>query len=159
IDDSVVRVVAGECQAIRRARGFVPDPIALGFCAETLLAVGGELKNTICITRDGEAFLSPHIGDLGCAEAYAVFEEAIDKLSELLGVDPAAVAHDLHPDYASTRFALESGLECFGVQHHHAHVASCMAEHGRTGPVIGIAFDGTGCGPDGSLWGGELLVA
>src|SRR5262249_3245821 len=159
IDDSVVRIVAGECQPIRRARGYVPDPIALGFETEPLLAVGGELQNTICITRGREAFLSPHSGDLSCADTYAVFEETARKLAGLLGVAPSAVAHDLHPDYASTRFALRSALPRIPVQHHHAHVASCLAEHGYKGPVIGIAFDGTGCGPDGSLWGGEFLLA
>src|SRR5262249_47109424 len=96
---------------------------------------------------------------LSCAETYTVFEETIDKLAALLGVVPRAVAHDLHPDYASTRWALRGALPRIPVQHHHAHIASCLAEHGRTDPVIGVAFDGTGCGPDDSLWGGEFLLA
>ena len=158
-DDSVVRIVAGEPQPVRRARGFVPEPISLGFSAPPVLAVGAELKNTVCLTREGEAFLSPHVGDLENPETNAFFEEVIGKLERLLGVSPTVVAHDLHPDYFSTRYALASTLPRHGVQHHHAHVAACMAENGRTAPVIGVAFDGTGCGPGGQLWGGEILLA
>lgn len=158
-DDSVVRIVAGFAQPVRRSRGFVPEPIALGFSAPPVLAVGAELKNTVCLTREGEAFLSPHVGDLENPETHAFFEEVIAKLERLLGVSPEAVAHDLHPDYFSTRHALASGLPRVGVQHHHAHVAACLAENGRTAPAIGVAFDGTGCGPSGELWGGEILLA
>jgi hydrogenase maturation protein HypF len=158
-DDSVVRIVAGAPQPVRRARGSVPEPISLGFSAPPVLAVGAELKNTVCLTRDGEAFLSPHVGDLENPETNAFFEEVIAKLERLLGVSPTVVAHDLHPDYFSTRYALASTLPRLGVQHHHAHVAACMAENGRTAPVIGVAFDGTGCGPGGQLWGGEILLA
>jgi hydrogenase maturation protein HypF len=158
-DDSVVRIVSGFAQPVRRSRGFVPEPIALGFSAPPILAVGSDLKNTICLTRESEAFLSPHVGDLENPETHAFFEELIEKLRRLLGVSPGAVAHDLHPDYFSTRHALASGLPRVGVQHHHAHVASCLAENGRTAPAIGVAFDGTGCGPAGELWGGELLLA
>ena len=158
-DDSVVRIVAGSPQPVRRARGSVPEPISLGFCAPPVLAVGAELKNTVCLTREGEAFLSPHVGDLENPETHAFFEEVIAKLEQLLGVAPTAVAHDLHPDYFSTRYALGSTLPRHGIQHHHAHVASCLAEHRRTAPVIGVAFDGTGCGPSGELWGGEFLIA
>ncbi len=158
-DDSVVRIVCGAAQPVRRSRGLVPEPIALGFDGPPVLAVGAHLKNTVCLTRAGEAYLSPHIGDLENAKAHSFFIEMIGKLSRLLAVEPALVAHDLHPDYRSTRWALESGLRCEPVQHHHAHVASCLAEHGRRGPVIGVAFDGTGCGPKGELWGGEILVA
>ncbi len=158
-DDSVMRIVAGAAQPIRRSRGFVPEPITLPFDSVPVLAVGAELKNAVCMTRDGEAFLSPHVGDLENPEAARFFEEVIGKLKRLLAVEPAAVAHDLHPDYFSTRWAAASGLPREPVQHHHAHIASCLAEHGRTGQAIGIAFDGTGCGPAGELWGGEILVA
>ncbi len=158
-DDSVLRIVAGESQPVRRSRGYVPNAIALPFDSVPVLAVGGALKNTVCLTRGNEAFLSPHIGDLENPEATRFFEEVIAKLRRLLNVEPAAVAHDLHPDYFSTRWAAASGFALERVQHHHAHIASCLAEHGRTGPAIGIAFDGTGCGPSGELWGGEILVA
>lgn len=163
-DDSVVRIVGGAAQPVRRSRGYVPEPIALDRApgaedAPVVLAVGAELKNTICMTRGDEAFLSPHVGDLGNPEAFAFFEEAAARLARLLEAAPAIVAHDLHPDYASTRWALASGLPREPVQHHHAHIASCLAEHAETGPVIGVAFDGTGCGPAGDLWGGEILLA
>lgn len=158
-DDSVVRVVAGAVQPVRRARGLVPDSIPLPFEAGHVLAVGAELKSTVCLTRGREAFVSQHIGDLEGLEARAFFQEVVAKLGRLLGTSPTVVAHDLHPDYASTRWAMASGLRRCVVQHHHAHVASCMAENGRTEPVIGVAFDGTGCGPAGDLWGGEVLLA
>lgn len=157
-DDSVVRVTLGRVQPVRRARGYVPAPIGLGFDAPPVLAVGGALKNTVCMVRGREAYLSQHIGDLDSVEGRAFFGEVIGKLERLLGVMPAMVAHDLHPDYPSTRWALAQGLPLVAVQHHHAHVASCLAEHGRTGSVIGVAFDGTGCGPAGELWGGEILL-
>lgn len=157
-DDSVVRVTLGRVQPVRRARGYVPAPIGLGFDAPPVLAVGGALKNTVCLVRGREAYLSQHIGDLDNVEGRAFFVEVIAKLVRLLGVEPAMVAHDLHPDYPSTRWALAQDLPCVGVQHHHAHIAACLAEHGRTGSVIGVAFDGTGCGPAGELWGGEILL-
>jgi hydrogenase maturation protein HypF len=157
-DDSVVRVVAGGTQPVRRARGLVPEPIALGFAAPPVLAVGGQLKAAVCWVRDGQAHLSQHLGDLDSLAARQLFEETIAKLGRLLAVEPALVAHDLHPDYASTRWALAAPHPRCGVQHHHAHVAACLAEHGRRERAIGVAFDGTGCGPDGSLWGGELLL-
>jgi hydrogenase maturation protein HypF len=158
-DDSVVRVVAGGVAPVRRSRGQVPDPIALPFAGPPIVAVGAGLKNTICLTRGREAFLSPHVGDLDNLETSAFFRELIEKLSRFLAVAPEAVACDLHPDYFSTRWALESGLPRIPVQHHHAHVASCLAENGHQGPVLGVAFDGTGCGPEGALWGGEFLLA
>ena len=158
-DDSVVRIVAGFAQPVRRSRGFVPAPIPLPFEAPPVLAVGAQLKSTVCLTRGREAFLSPHVGDLDNLQAFSFFREVGDKLSQLLGVNPRALAHDLHPDYASTRFALRSGLPRIPVQHHHAHIASCLAENGRTDRAIGVAFDGTGCGPRGELWGGEILLA
>lgn len=157
-DDSVGRVVAGAIQPVRRARGWAPESVALGFDAPDVLAVGAELKSTVCFTRGGEAFVSQHIGDLGSLEARDFFGEVIARLERLLGVIPIAMAHDLHPDYTSTRWALACGTRTIAVQHHHAHVASCLVENGTRGPAIGIAFDGTGCGPAGDLWGGEVLV-
>ena len=159
VDDSVVRLVDHGLQPVRRARGFVPDGIPLPHAGPPVIATGADLKNAVCVTRDGEAFLSQHIGDLASPLAFRFFEETIAKLGRLLDVAPAVVAHDLHPEYRSTRWAHASGLERAAVQHHHAHVASCLAEHGRTSPAIGVAFDGTGCGPDGDLWGGEVLLA
>jgi hydrogenase maturation protein HypF len=157
-DDSVVRIVAGGAQPVRRGRGLAPDPVPLGAEAPPILAVGAEVKNAICLTRGDAAFLSQHIGDLGGLEARAFFEEVAAHLAALLDVTPTLVAHDLHPDYAATRWALGRGLPAIAVQHHHAHVAACLAEHGRTGPAIGVAFDGTGCGPAGEAWGGEILA-
>ncbi len=157
-DDSVVRIVAGAAQPVRRGRGLAPDPVRLDVASEPILAVGADLKNAVCVTREDEAFLSQHIGDLGSLDARSFFEEVAARLGRLLGVEPQVVAHDLHPEYASTRWALASGLRTIAVQHHHAHVAACLAEHGRRGPAVGVAFDGTGCGPSGDLWGGEILV-
>jgi hydrogenase maturation protein HypF len=158
-DDSVVRIVAGTAQPVRRSRGYVPEPIALPFDAPPIVAVGSGLKNTVCLTRGREAYLSPHVGDLDNLETLAFFGEVIEKLSHFLSVAPQIAAFDLHPDYPSTRWALASGLALEPVQHHHAHVASCLAEHGYTGTALGVAFDGTGCGPEGELWGGEFLLA
>jgi hydrogenase maturation protein HypF len=162
-DDSVVRVVAGVPALVRRARGFVPGPIRLPFESPPVLAVGGELKATVCFARGDEAILSQHLGDLHDADTFAFFGETIGKLERLAGTEPELVAHDLHPDYRSTRwadrFARERGIETRAVQHHHAHVASCLVEHGRTGRVLGVVFDGTGLGADGTLWGGEILEA
>ena len=158
-DDSVFRIVAGAPQPVRRSRGQVPEAIRLPCAAPPIVAVGAGLKNTVCVTRSDEAHLSPHVGDLEHLETYAFFREAIDKLSRLLGVEPRTVACDLHPDYLSTRWAAESGLRRESVQHHHAHIASCLAENGFHDPAIGVAFDGTGCGPAGEAWGGEFLLA
>jgi len=124
-----------------------------------VLAVGGELKNTICLTRGREAFLSQHIGDLENLESYKFFESTIAGLKRILEIEPPTLAYDLHPDYFSTRWALQqAGMEFVGVQHHHAHIASCMAENHLDGKVIGFALDGTGYGTDGNVWGGEVLV-
>jgi hydrogenase maturation protein HypF len=158
-DDSVVRIMSGQSTMVRRARGFVPDSIRLPFEAPPVLAVGAQLKSTICVTRGSEAFLSQHLGDLAHLGTRQFFEETVQKLGQLLQVEAEIVAHDLHPDYVSTRWAIESKRDLEPVQHHHAHVASCLAENGHTGPVIGVVFDGTGCGPDGELWGGEILQA
>jgi hydrogenase maturation protein HypF len=159
-DDSVARMMAGRPQILRRARGYAPRPVRLSLDAPPLLATGGQLKNTVCLTRGREAFLSPHLGDLDNLEAYRSFEETVAHLSRTLEIQPVAVVHDLHPDYLSTRWALErSGLPTLGVQHHHAHLAAVLAEHGLEGPVVGLALDGTGYGTDGEIWGGEVLVA
>ncbi len=158
-DDSVVRIVRGKLQPVRRSRGYVPNPIPLPFTGTPVLAVGGELKNTFCLVKGDLAFPGHHIGDLKNLEAYDAFRHGIEHLKKLLFVEPQAVACDMHPDYLSTRYALESGLPVTLVQHHHAHIASCMAENGLTEKVIGLSFDGTGYGPDNTVWGGEILVA
>jgi hydrogenase maturation protein HypF len=159
-DDSVLRVTAGVSQQLRRSRGFVPVPVAIEHESQPILAVGGELKNTVCIVRGSEAFLSQHVGDLENLESYNFFNEAVTHLQRILEVQPQVIAHDLHPDYFSTKWALErEEVQHIPVQHHHAHIAACMAENHLDGKVIGIALDGTGYGADGAVWGGELLVA
>jgi hydrogenase maturation protein HypF len=159
-DDSVVRAAAGQPQKLRRSRGFVPVPVHLEKEMQPVLAVGGELKNTVCVLRGSEAFLSQHVGDLENLESYGFFEEAVLHMQRILETEPKVIAHDLHPDYFSTKWAQErSGVELVGVQHHHAHIAACMAENHLDGKVIGIALDGTGYGTDGAIWGGEMLVA
>jgi len=158
-DDSVVRVVSGRARVLRRSRGFVPDTVALPTVGPCVLAAGGELKSAVCLTRGKQAMLSQHIGDLDNADAFAFFEETVARLGALAGRTPEVVAHDLHSDYRATRWARASGLPCIAVQHHHAHIASCLVENGRAGPVLGVAFDGTGMGLDGTLWGGEILIA
>jgi hydrogenase maturation protein HypF len=147
-------------QLIRRSRGYVPVPVFLNEDLPPILAVGGELKNTVCLTKGRHAFLSQHIGDLENLESYSFFETTISSFKRILEVEPQLLAYDLHPDYFSTRWALgQTGLERVGVQHHHAHIASCMAENHLDGKVIGIALDGTGYGTDGAVWGGEVLLA
>jgi len=159
-DDSVLRVEGHRPRQVRRSRGYVPAPIFLQEDVPPVLAVGGELKNTICLTRGREAFLSQHIGDLENLESYQFFESTVAGLERILEIEPKLLAYDLHPDYFSTRWALaQEGLERVGVQHHHAHIASCMAENHLEGRVIGFALDGTGYGLDGNIWGGEILVA
>ncbi|MFC1614082.1 carbamoyltransferase HypF, partial [Gemmatimonadota bacterium] len=159
-DDSVFMPAARKTVPIRRSRGYVPRPVSLRFESPPVLAVGGHLKNTICLTRGREAFLSQHVGDLDSPEVMKFFRLTVEQIKRLLEVEPVLVAHDLHPDYLSTRWALErSGLPAVAVQHHHAHVAACMAEHSLTGKVLGISMDGTGYGGDGTVWGGEFLVA
>jgi hydrogenase maturation protein HypF len=159
-DDSVVRIAAGQSQMLRRSRGFVPVPVPIEQEFPPVLAVGGELKNTICILRGREAFLSQHIGDLENLESYGFFGEAVQHFQRILEVHPGVIAYDLHPDYFSTKWAVAlEGVQLIGVQHHHAHIASCMAENHLDGKVIGIALDGTGYGTDGAVWGGEVLLA
>lgn len=161
VDDSVCKVVRGRVVPIRRSRGYVPSPVALpDECPEPVLACGSALKNTFCLTRGRHAFVSHHIGDLDDYATSQSYVDGIAHLKGLLDVDPAVVAHDLHPDYPSTRYALDlPDVRLVAVQHHHAHIASCLADNGVGGPVIGVAFDGVGLGPDGTAWGGEFLVA
>jgi hydrogenase maturation protein HypF len=146
---------------IRRARGYTPRAIKLARAGPSVLACGAWFKNTICLTRGNEAFLSQHIGDLDNGPACAALDEAVDHLMNVLEIEPVAVAHDLHPDFYSTRFAAafaaECGLPAIAVQHHHAHIAAVLAEHGHEGPALGLALDGVGLGSDGTAWGGELL--
>jgi hydrogenase maturation protein HypF len=159
VDDSVVRTFKGRERVLRRSRGFAPHPINLGGPMQQILACGGELKNVFCLTKDHYAVLSQHIGDLENVETLRVFEETLDHMKRFFRVNPVAVAHDLHPQYLSTRFAIAmDGIPKIGVQHHHAHIASCMAENRLEGPVIGVALDGTGYGTDGKIWGGEFLI-
>ena len=159
VDDSVVQVFEGREYPVRRSRGYAPEPIALRYPMASVLACGGELKNTFCLTKGTYAILSQHIGDLENLETMAFFRETLAHLQRFFRVHPIAVAHDLHPNYLSTRFALQdSGLRPMAVPHHHAHIASCMADNGLDGTVIGVALDGTGYGTDGNIWGGEFLV-
>ena len=159
-DDSVVRPTNKGIRHLRRSRGFVPVPVFLKDEQPCILAVGGELKNTICLTQGRHAFLSQHIGDLENAESYRFFGEAVCHLQNILEIEPETVAYDLHPDYLSSRWALQQErVRLVGVQHHHAHIASCMAENHLEGRVIGIALDGAGYGTDGKIWGGEVLLA
>ena len=159
-DDSVVRTFEGRERVMRRSRGYAPQTLDLGRTVPELLACGGELKNAFCLTKGRHAILSQHIGDLENYETLVFFEETLANLKKLFRVEPKAVAHDLHPLYLSTKYALElDGLTKIGVQHHHAHIVSCMAENGLSGEVVGVAFDGTGYGTDGAIWGGEFLVA
>ena len=160
-DDSVARVFRGRPTLIRRSRGYVPEPVTVDDeFPRAVLACGAELKNTFCLAKGRHAFVSHHIGDLENAETLRSFTEGIEHFRRLFDIDPQVVAHDLHPEYLSTKYALDlDGVDLQGVQHHHAHIASCLADNRAAGPVIGVAFDGTGYGPDGTIWGGEFLVA
>ena len=159
-DDSIVRHAAEKTRFIRRSRGYVPVPIFLKDEMPPVLALGADLKNTICLTRGREAFLSQHVGDLENLATYEFFQLTIDHLTRILEVQPQMIAYDLHPDYLSTGFGEEQlDIPKFQVQHHHAHIVSCMAEHQLDGEVIGLSLDGTGFGTDGSIWGGEILIA
>jgi len=163
-DDSVVRVVGGAATLLRRARGIAPLPLSLGAeLAVPTLAVGGQMKSTFALGHGSRAIVSHHLGDLHEHEAYRAFLESIAHYERLYRVVPRRIAYDMHPDYTSTRYALERaaaerGMEAIAVQHHHAHMAACLAEHGARGRAIGVCFDGTGYGMDGTVWGGELLV-
>ncbi len=192
-DDSVVRAFRGREAVIRRSRGYVPEPLGVAVTfTRPVLACGAELKNTFCLARGNHAFLSHHVGDLENAETLRSFTEGIKHFRRLFDIAPEVVAHDLHPDYLSTKYAMDlaegrgsgaaglaegrgsgaaglaeglagaadlAGVELVGVQHHHAHIASCLADNRAAGPVIGVAFDGTGYGTDGTVWGGEFLIA
>src|SRR5689334_11555441 len=164
-DDSVARTFRGRPVLVRRSRGYVPEPLTVksGF-PRPVLACGAELKNTFCLAQGRHAFVLHHVGDLENAETLRSFTEGIAHLRRLFDIEPQVVAHDLHPEYLSTKYALDLAdahldLDLVGVQHHHAHIASCLADNGEAGPVIGVAFDGTGYGPDGTIWGGEFLLA
>ena len=166
-DDSVVAVVDGAPQLLRRARGYVPLGVELSIGSQLeagpLLAVGGHLKNVFALAQGRIVYLSQHLGDLETVTGLEFFKESLDHLMRTFEIEPEMVVHDLHPGYLSTtwakEWARERGIKAIAVQHHHAHVAGCMAEHGVTGPVIGLALDGTGYGTDGKIWGGEVLVA
>jgi hydrogenase maturation protein HypF len=164
-DDTVARVVNGSPVMVRRSRGYAPRPVFLKKPAETVLACGPELKNTVCLLKGKNAFVSQHIGDLKTAETFDVFKKTIEHMERIFEIAPRIIAYDMHPDYLSTRYAMElreddtDELRFVAVQHHHAHIVSCMAERGIEGPAIGLALDGTGYGDDGRIWGGEILVA
>ncbi len=159
-DDSIVKHTAGHTRFMRRSRGYVPVPVFLKKNIDQILACGGGLKSTVCLTKENNAFISQHIGDLDNQATYEFFQLTIRHMKQILDINPKIVAHDLHPDYLSTIYALElHDIQKMPVQHHHAHIASCMAENRLDGPVIGLAFDGTGYGTDGSIWGGEILIA
>ena len=162
-DDSVVRVVAGRTTFLRRSRGYVPASISLpGGVERPVLGCGAELKSTFCLAKNERAWVGHHIGDLKNYETLRSFQEGVAHFERLFAVAPEAIAHDLHPEYLSTKYATEregsEGVELVAVQHHHAHLAACLAEHGSAGPAVGAIFDGTGYGEDGTVWGGELLL-
>ncbi|MEP7344117.1 MAG: carbamoyltransferase HypF [Gemmatimonadaceae bacterium] len=163
-DDSVVRLAVGEARVVRRARGYVPRSIRLSRTSrQAILALGGHLKNTVCLVRENRAMVSAHVGDLDTVVSRQALRDTIVRVTQTAGRQPSVIAHDLHPDYASTRVAEEIATELgidrrVAVQHHHAHIASCVAEYSTRGPVIGVAFDGAGLGTDGAIWGGEFLL-
>ncbi len=145
---------------LRRSRGYVPVPVFLKQALPPILACGAELKNTVCFTKGSQAFVSQHIGDLENLSTYEFFQKTIDHMQRILAVRPELIACDLHPDYLSTRWADEQkDIPKVRIQHHHAHIVSCMAEHRVGGSVIGLSCDGTGYGTDGTVWGGEVLIA
>ncbi len=158
VDDSVARIMDGVPRLLRRARGWAPLPVRLPTEIPPILAVGAHLKNAVALAVGRQVFLSQHIGDLETPEALAAFERVIADLNRLYETRPVVVAHDLHPDYLSTKWALGSGLPTVAVQHHHAHLAACLAENGAPGPALGVTWDGTGYGTDGTVWGGEFLL-
>ena len=158
-DDSVTMIVNQVPRPVRRSRGIAPIPVFIPERKRTILAVGGEKKNTIALLNQDRVFLSHHIGDMENAETLESFQQSINHLKTILSMDPELIASDLHPDYLSTLWAQEQPVPVRGVQHHHAHIASCMAENGFSDPVIGIALDGSGYGLDSQIWGGEFLLA
>ena len=158
-DDSVVAQVGSRQQILRRARGYVPLPIPLPISTSPLLAVGGHLKNVFCLASGKNAYQSQHLGDLENLTSLEFFVEALEHLKRTFEIEPEVIAHDLHPGYMSTQWAMQQSMPLIAVQHHHAHIVSCMAENSISGPVIGIALDGTGYGTDGTVWGGEVLIS
>jgi hydrogenase maturation protein HypF len=159
VDDSVAQTFEGRSRVLRRSRGYAPQPIDLGAPLCEVLACGADLKNAFCLTKGQYAIMSQHIGDIENYETLEFFQETLANLKKLFRVEPQAVVHDLHPCYVTSRFAAKQPLPTIAVQHHHAHIVSCMAENHLSGKVIGVAFDGTGYGTDGEIWGGEFLVA
>jgi hydrogenase maturation protein HypF len=160
-DDSVVRVFGGREMPLRRSRGYAPAPLTLPLAARRpILSCGAELKSTFCLARDTSAFISHHIGDLENYRSLRAFSSGIEHFRRLFELEPQVVAHDLHPEYLSTKYALDlKGVELIGIQHHHAHIAACLADNAEQGPAIGVAFDGLGYGADATIWGGEFLIA
>ena len=158
VDDSVVRHASGSPRILRRSRGYTPAPVELPFKVADLLACGADLKAALCLASNGHAVISQHLGDMENLETFQFFEESLANLKTIYRIQPRALAHDLHPDYMTTRWAERQSLPRIAVQHHHAHFASCMAENGLNERVIGVTFDGTGYGTDGQVWGGEFLV-
>jgi len=159
-DDSVGRWFDGRFRIFRRSRGYAPMPVMMKESAPDILATGGIMKNTLCVVKDRSAFMSPHIGDLETPSGYAFFHETAAHMGNLFDVNPSVIVHDMHPDYITAGYGkYYPGAEVMAVQHHHAHIVSCMIENGYDGEVIGFAFDGTGYGEDGTVWGGEVLIA
>jgi hydrogenase maturation protein HypF len=158
-DDSVCFVANNKNRILRRSRGFVPSPIRTNLNTEGIFAAGAELVNCFCFGKDNQAILSQHIGDLKNPETLEFYSESFERFKKLFRVSPELIVHDMHPDYLSTKFAKELGIKTIEVQHHHAHIASCMAEHGLDEKVIGVSFDGTGLGVDRKIWGGEFFIA
>jgi hydrogenase maturation protein HypF len=161
-DDSVAMIERGTSQLVRRARSYAPYPVCLPFKTRQVLGCGAQEKNTFCLTKDNYAFVSQHIGDMENMETLEHFGNTVSLYKRLFHIEPEIVACDLHPDYLATKYAEElgaAGVKLVPVQHHHAHIASCLADNGLEGPVIGVSFDGTGMGADGKIWGGEFLVA
>ncbi len=156
VDDSIVRVILDEAQVLRRARGYAPAPFALK--GDAALAVGGHLKNTVALQTGGHAVVNPHIGDLDSTQTFATFENTLNACMVFHGITPSVIVRDLHPGYASSQWAEASGVACLPVQHHAAHVLSCMADHNLQGPLLAVAWDGSGYGLDGTLWGGEFFA-
>jgi len=156
-DDSVLKPLRGTTTFLRRARGFAPFPIKLNRDGKSTLACGADLKNTFCLTKGDSALLSQHIGDMENLETMRSFEEGVELFKQVFQIEPECVVHDLHPDYLSTRYAMDLDLPRTGLQHHFAHALSCMAEYGSEGPVLAVVMDGTGYGEDGTIWGGEFL--
>lgn len=158
VDDSLVRMAAGRELVLRRARGYAPLPVDLPQAAPTVIAAGAHLKNTAAVTAGKQVFISQHIGDMDTAQAYEAYQRVIGEFQQLYELQPSAVVCDLHPDYRSTHYAEAAGLPIVRVQHHYAHVLSCMAENHLEAPVLGVSWDGTGYGLDGTIWGGEFLL-